>query len=217
MYKNEIKIIWGVKMKIGILALQGDVREHANSLMKLGAEPIKVKSPEDLADIDALIIPGGESTTIGLLMKKCKLDNAIKEKHKNGMPIYGTCAGAIILAKDVIGSKQPKLALADISIKRNDYGRQIDSFEAELSIKDVGNFNGVFIRAPTIKRFYNGIEVLSEHKNNPVMVRQHNLLLTTFHPELTNDTRVHEYFLNMAKEYKEVRDMQREIEENNGL
>jgi len=201
-------------MKVGILALQGDVREHAKILMKLDAEPVKVKSPEDLTDIDALIIPGGESTTIGLLLKKYKLDIAIKEKHKHGMPIYGTCAGAIILAKEIIGSnKQPKLNLADISIKRNDYGRQIDSFEAELSIKDIGNFNGVFIRAPIIKSFYNGIEVLSEHKNSPVMVRQHNLLLTTFHPELTNDTRVHEYFLNMAKEYKEVKDVQRDIEE----
>ena len=200
-------------MKVGILALQGDVREHANILSKLGAEPVKVKSPEDLTDIDALIIPGGESTTIGMLIKKYKLDKAIKEKHKHGMPIYGTCAGAILLAKEIIGdNKQTKLNLADISIKRNDYGRQIDSFEAELSIKDIGNFNGIFIRAPVIKGFYDGVEILSEHKNNPVMIRQHNLLLTTFHPELTDDTRVHEYFLNMAKEYKEIRDMQREIE-----
>ena len=200
-------------MKVGILALQGDVREHANLLIKLGAEPVKVKSPEDLTDIDALIIPGGESTTIGMLIKKYKLDKAIKEKHKHGMPIYGTCAGAILLAKEIIGdNKQTKLNLADISIKRNDYGRQIDSFEAELSIKDIGNFNGIFIRAPVIKGFYDGVEILSEHKNNPVMIRQHNLLLTTFHPELTDDTRVHEYFLNMAKEYKEIRDMQRDIE-----
>ena len=132
-------------MKVGILALQGSVREHARILMKLDAEPVKVKSPEDLTDIDALIIPGGESTTIGLLMKKYKLDKAIKEKHKHGMSIYGTCAGAILLAKDIINCKQPKLNLADISIKRNDYGRQIDSFETELSIKDIGNFNGVFI------------------------------------------------------------------------
>ncbi len=199
-------------MKVGILALQGNVREHANMLMKLGAEPVKVKSPEDLTDIDALIIPGGESTTIGMLMKRYKLDKAIKEKHKQGMSIYGTCAGAIILAKKIIDSTQPKLNLADISIKRNDYGRQIDSFEAELSIKDIGSFNGVFIRAPVIKSFYNGVEILSEHKNNPVMIKQNNLLITTFHPELTNDTRVHEYFLNMAKEYKQIRDMQRDIE-----
>lgn len=204
-------------MKVGILALQGDVREHARILMKLDAEPVEVKSPEDLADIDALIIPGGESTTISLLMKKYGLDTAIKEKYKHGMPIYGTCAGAIVLAKNVVDSKQPQLGLADISIKRNDYGRQIDSFETELNIKDIGSFNGIFIRAPTIKSFYNGVETLAEHKNNPVMIKQDNLLITTFHPELTNDTRIHEYFLNMALEYKQVRDMQRDIEENPGL
>ncbi len=203
-------------MKVGILALQGDVREHARILVKLGAEPVKVKSSEDLTDIDALIIPGGESVTIGMFMKKYGLDKAIKEKHGHGMPIYGTCAGAIVLAKNIIDGiiKQPKLNIADISIKRNDYGRQIDSFEAELSIKGIGTFPGVFIRAPTIKNIYNGAEILSEHKNSPVMVKQHNLLITTFHPELTNDTRIHEYFLNMAAEYKKVRDMQRDIEEN---
>jgi 5'-phosphate synthase pdxT subunit len=199
-------------MKVGILALQGDVREHMSILRKLNAEPIKVKSKEDLTDIDALIIPGGESTTISLLMKKYKLDTAIKEKHKLGMPIYGTCAGAIVLAKNIIDSKQPKLALADISIKRNDYGRQINSFETELSIKDIGEFKGIFIRAPTIKRFYNGVQTLAEHKNNPVMIKQDKILITTFHPELTDDTRVHAYFLNMAQEYKQVRDMQRDIE-----
>lgn len=201
-------------MKVGILALQGDVREHKRALMKLDATAIEVKSPQDLEDLDALIIPGGESTTIGMLMKKYKLDNKIKQKHKQGMPIYGTCAGAILLAKDIIDDKQPKLGLADISIKRNDYGRQIESFETELSIKNIGDFKGVFVRAPTIKSFYNGVETLSEHKNSPVMVRQNDILITTFHPELTNDTRVHEYFLNMAQEYKQVRDMQRDIEKN---
>ena len=188
-------------MKVGILALQGDVREHKRALAKLGAEPVEVKLPQDLDDIDALIMPGGESTTIGMLMRKYKLDAKIMQKNKEGMPIYGTCAGAILLAKEIIGSKQPKLALADISIKRNDYGRQIDSFEADLSIKDIGEFKGVFIRAPIIKSFYNGAEILAEYKNNPVMMRQDNILITTFHPELTNDTRIHEYFLNMFLEF----------------
>ncbi|MBW2976635.1 pyridoxal 5'-phosphate synthase glutaminase subunit PdxT [Candidatus Woesearchaeota archaeon] len=201
-------------MKIGILALQGNAREHANMLVKIGAEPVKVKSAEDLYDVDALIIPGGESTAIGLLMKRHKIGKAIKEKHRQGMPIYGTCAGAVLLAKDIIGSKQYKLGLADLIIRRNDYGRQIDSFEAELSIKDIGRFNGIFIRAPKIAGFYNGVEILSEHKNSPVMIKQKNLLLTTFHPELTDDTRVHKYFLDMAREYKQVRDMQRDIEKN---
>ena len=201
-------------MKVGILALQGDVREHKRILTKLDAEPVEVKLPQDLEDLDALIIPGGESTTIGMLIKKYKLDIAIKEKHKLGMPIYGACAGAIILAKNIIGSSQPKLALADISIKRNEYGSQINSFEANLSIKDIGDFKGIFIRAPIIKSFYNGCQVLSEHNNHPVMVRQNNLLITTFHPELINDTIIHEYFLNMAQEYKQVRDMQRDIEKS---
>ena len=201
-------------MKIGILALQGDVREHKRILTKLDAEPIEVKLPQDLEDLDALIIPGGESTTISMLMKKYKLDTKIKQKHKQGMPIYGTCAGAIVLAKDIVDSSQSKLSLADISIKRNDYGRQIESFEADLSIKGIGDFKGIFIRSPVIKSFYNGAEILSEYKNNPVMVRQDNLLITTFHPELTNDTRIHEYFLNMAQEYKEIRDVQRDLEKN---
>ena len=201
-------------MKIGILALQGDVREHKRALMKLDATPIEVKSTQDLEDLDALIIPGGESTTISLMMKKYGLDNAIKEKHKQGMPIYGACAGAIVLAKSIIGDNQAKLGLADISIKRNDYGRQIDSFETNLSIKDIGNFKGIFIRSPVIKSLHNGIRVLSEHKNSPVMLKQNNLLITTFHPELTNDTRIHEYFLNMAQEYKQTRSMQGDIKKN---
>ena len=201
-------------MKIGILALQGDVREHKRVLIKLGTDPVEVKLPQDLEDLDALIIPGGESTTIGMLMKKYKLDSKIKQKHKQGMTIYGTCAGAIVLAKEIIGDKQPKLSLADISIKRNDYGRQLESFEADLSIKGIGNFKGIFIRSPVIKSFYNGVETLSEHKNKAVMIRQDNILITTFHPELTNDTRVHEYFLNMAAEYKPVREARTDLEKN---
>ena len=199
-------------MKVGILALQGDVREHTSILSKLNVESIKVKLPKDLEDIDALIIPGGESTTIGMLMKKYKLDKAIKEKHKQGLPIYGACAGAILLAKEIIGSKQLKLNLVDISIQRNAYGGQLGSFETDLSIKDIGDFKGIFIRAPAIKRLYNGAEVLAEHKNNPVMVKQNNLLVTLFHPELTKDTRIHEYFLNMAQEFKEVKDLHRDLE-----
>jgi len=202
------------QMKIGILALQGDVREHKNTLRKLDTETVNVKLPEDLDNIDGLIIPGGESSTIIKLMKKYNLDKKIIEKNKEGMSIYGTCAGAIILAKNIIGSNQPKLALADISIKRNDYGRQINSFESNLDIKDIGEFKGIFIRAPVIKSFYNGAEVLAEHQNNPVMVRQNNVLITTFHPELADDTRVHKYFLDMAKEYKKIKEMQKDIEDS---
>ena len=200
------------KLKIGILALQGDFREHAEAVKKLGAEAILVKMPEDLDKAHALIIPGGESTTIGLLMKRYKMDKAIKEKHKHGMPIYGTCAGAIALAKDIVGSEQERLGLIDISIKRNDYGRQIDSFEAEFNIKTIGNFKGVFIRAPVIKDLHNGTELLAEYKGAPVMIKEDNILITTFHPELTSDLRVHKYFLDMARDYSRVREAQIELE-----
>jgi len=202
-------------MKVGILALQGDVREHIRILRKLGVKPVKVTLPEHLPHIDALIIPGGESTTISLLMKKYKLDKAIKEKHKEGLPIYGTCAGAILLAKDILDNKQLELGLADISIERNAYGRQLDSFETNLRINNIGDFKGIFIRAPVIKRLYNGAEIMAEHNKNPVTVKQNSILITTFPPELTNDVRIHEYFLNMAKEYEEVRNMQRDIEKSN--
>ncbi len=201
-------------MKIGILALQGDFREHAEAVKKLGVEAVLVKLPEDLNEVHALILPGGESTTIGTLMERHKLGRAIKKKHKGGMPIYGTCAGAIILAKEIIGSKQPKLNLADISIKRNDYGRQIDSFEADFDIKEVGSFKGVFIRAPIIKKIHNGAEILAEYKNDPVMVRQDSILITTFHPELTDDLRVHKYFIEMAKDYSKIREAQIELEKH---
>ena len=200
-------------MKVGILALQGDVREHADKLTTLEAKSVSVKFPQHLDDIDALIIPGGESTTISMLMKRYKLDEAIKEKYKLGMPIYGTCAGAILLAKSSKG-KQLKLGLADMSVERNAYGRQLESFEAPLNIKYIGDFNGIFIRAPVIKRMHNGTEILCEHDNHPVMIKHNNLLITTFHPELTDDTRVHAYFLHMAEEYKKVRDMQKDIEKS---
>lgn len=199
-------------MKVGILALQGDVREHISILKKLNAEAVSVKMPEDLEDIDALIIPGGESTTMGFLMKKYGLDKKIKEKYSQGMPIYGTCAGAILLAKNIVESRQPKLALIDIEIERNAYGRQNESFEANLEIKEIGDFKGVFIRAPIIKKIYNGAEILAEHNKFPVMIKQDNILITTFHPELTNDSRIHDYFLSMAEEYKKIKDIHRDIE-----
>ncbi|MBI2134692.1 pyridoxal 5'-phosphate synthase glutaminase subunit PdxT [Candidatus Woesearchaeota archaeon] len=200
-------------MKIGILALQGDVREHVNIIKKLDADAVLIKHPADLEYIDSLIIPGGESTAISLLMKKYGLYSKIKEKHSQGMPIYGTCAGAILLAKKILGNSMKPLGLIDIDIERNSYGRQIDSFEADLSIKNIGDFRGIFIRAPLVKRLHNQAEILAEHNKFPVMIKQNNVLITTFHPELTNDTRVHEYFLSMAKEYKEIKDMHRDIEQ----
>jgi len=186
-------------MKIGILALQGSVQPHLRALKKCKVHTISVKSPRDLETINGLIIPGGESTTIGKLMTKHKIDKAIKRRHEEGMPIYGTCAGAILLAKDIIGIKQDKLGLMDISIKRNDYGRQLDSFEVDLNIFDQKPFKGIFIRAPVINALHNGCNILAEFQNKPVFVQQNNLLASTFHPELTNDLRIHKYFVDMVE------------------
>jgi len=185
--------------KIGVLALQGDFKEHIEMLRKCNVETIEARLKEDLENIDGLIIPGGESTTIGNLMQKNGLDKEIIKKHRHGMAIYGTCAGAILLAKEIVESKQPRLGLLDISIKRNDYGRQIDSFEAGLEIENIGKFNGIFIRAPIISKINNRIETLSTLNNKPVLIQHKNILASTFHPELTNDKRVHEYFIKMVK------------------
>ena len=190
-------------MKIGVLALQGSVIDHVKVLKKCGVEPVLVKLPHDLREINGLILPGGESTTIGKLMKQYGLDKEIKRRYKEGMPIYGSCAGAILLAKDIVGSKQPKLGLMDISIKRNEYGRQVDSFEAELDIFDMP-FKGVFIRAPVISELHDGCKILCKFKNKPVMVEQGNLLVSTFHPELTDDLRIHKYFIEMVDKSRTI-------------
>lgn len=185
-------------MNIGILSLQGSIVEHIKAIEKLGHNPIKIKIPRHLEQVKALIIPGGESTTISKLMKEYNLDKAIVEKNKKGMPIYGTCAGSILLAKQTEDVKVNPLGLLDVSIKRNGYGRQIDSFETNLQIKNFSNpFHAIFIRAPTIDSYNSDSEVLAEFNNHPVMLRQNNILVTTFHPELTNDLRVHKYFLDM--------------------
>ena len=180
--------------------MQGDFREHMQMLEKCKVDAVPVKLPEDLEDVNGLIIPGGESTAIGNLMQKYNLDKKIMQKYQSGMAIYGTCAGAILLAKDIFGSEQPRLGLLDISVARNNYGRQIDSFESELNIDKIGKFNGIFIRAPVIEKIDNGIKVLSRLKNNPVLIQKDNILASTFHPELTNDKRVHEYFIGMVKQ-----------------
>ena len=188
-----------IKMKIGVLALQGNFKEHIEILKKCNVETKEIRLPSDFDDCNGLIIPGGESTAIGKLMKKYKLDRKIKDKHNEGMPIFGTCAGAILLAKEITGNQQPKLELMDISIERNAYGRQIDSFEANIEINNLGTFKGVFIRAPQIKHIYNGAEVLSEFNGKAVLVKNGNLLAATFHPELTDDLRLHNYFIDMVK------------------
>jgi len=200
------------KLRIGILALQGDFNEHAAMLRKLHLDPVLIKVPSGLESVHGLIIPGGESTTIRKLMHASGLDKAIKRKHAEGMPLFGTCAGAILLAKQIEGEQNSTLGLIDITIKRNAYGRQSESFEANLVGKELGILKGIFIRAPVIEQVHNGAEVLAMHNNKPVLLKDHNVLVSTFHPELTENTKVHELFLKMVKEYQKVRDMQRDIE-----
>jgi 5'-phosphate synthase pdxT subunit len=190
-------------MKLGVLALQGDFREHCAALSKIKLNPVEVRMPKDLEGIDGLVIPGGESTTIGKLMVKYGLDKAITKKYNEAMLIYGTCAGAILLAKDILHSEQPRLELIDISISRNSYGRQIDSFETEIDVNGLKKpFPAIFIRAPQIKRTSKDVEILSMHNRLPVLIRTEKILISTFHPELSEDTRIHEYFIGMIKESK---------------
>ncbi len=183
-------------MIIGILAIQGSVIEHKKMLDHIGVKNIYVKSLNDIKKVDALIIPGGESTTITKILRMKKLDEYIKE---NDLPTFGTCAGAIIMAKEIIGMNQYCLGLIDMKIQRNAYGRQRESFETELEVKGLGKFWGIFIRAPIIRSIGKDVEVLSTFEGNPVLVRQRNHLAATFHPELTTDTRIHELFINMIK------------------
>ena len=186
-------------LNIGVLALQGDFKEHIEMLKKCNVNAVEIRMPQDLKNIDGLIIPGGESTTMGSLMQRHGLDKEIIKKHKEGMAIYGTCAGAILLSKNIAKSRQPRLNLLDISVKRNDYGRQIESFESELKIDKIGKFKGIFIRAPVIEKVSNEIKILSKLNSKPVLIQQKNILASTFHPELTGDKRIHEYFVGIVK------------------
>ena len=186
-------------MRVGVLTLQGDFREHLAALKKLGVEGCGVRTIEDLEKVDGLIIPGGESTTIANLLEKSGLFSALKERGKNGFPMYGTCAGEILLAKEITNYPNSYLGLIDITVRRNAYGRQVDSFEADLHIKNIGAFHAVFIRAPIIEWVGPKVEVLAEHEGIPVMAQQKNILVSSFHPELTNDLRIHEYFMRLIE------------------
>jgi 5'-phosphate synthase pdxT subunit len=182
-------------VRIGILALQGAFREHAHVLRRLGAEVVEVRLPEDLDGLDGLVVPGGESTTIMHLARLYGLDDAIREYRG---PILGTCAGMIVLDREHLG-------VADLEVDRNAYGRQVKSFEADVELAgDDRPLRGVFIRAPRVRELGCEIEVLGELDGEPVLVRDGRLLLTTFHPELTDDLRVHEQFLAMVEEAARV-------------
>ncbi|HCZ06799.1 MAG: pyridoxal 5-phosphate synthase pdxT subunit [Thermotogota bacterium] len=188
-------------MKIGVLGMQGDIREHVQALERLGCETIVVKKSEDLEKIDGLVIPGGESTTITRLMKLTGIWSKLKDMASNGFPIFGTCAGLIVLAKEIANAPdQETLELLDVTVERNGYGRQIDSFEAELEVEGFDlPVKGVFIRAPIITSVGNGVNVLSSYRGNPVLVAQGKILAATFHPELVDgESRIHKLFIDMV-------------------
>lgn len=187
-------------MKIGVLALQGDFYEHCAVLRRLGVEPVEIRLPGELLELDGLILPGGESTTIGKLAVEYGLLEAIRELSAT-KPIWGTCGGLVFMAKDV-GMDQPILGIMDVKVQRNAFGRQVDSFEEDLTIRGIedGPFRGIFIRAPVIENVGPETEVLCQLKDGRIVaVRQGRLLATSFHPELTGDDRLHRYFLCMIE------------------
>ncbi|EJR58752.1 glutamine amidotransferase subunit pdxT [Bacillus cereus VD115] len=190
-------------VKIGVLGLQGAVREHVKSVEASGAEAVVVKRIEQLEEIDGLILPGGESTTMRRLIDKYAFMEPLRTFAKSGKPMFGTCAGMILLAKTLIGYEEAHIGAMDITVERNAFGRQKDSFEAALSMKGVGeDFIGVFIRAPYVVDVADNVEVLSKHGDRMVAVRQNQFLAASFHPELTDDHRVTAYFVEMVKEAK---------------
>ena len=183
-------------MRIGVLALQGNFREHAATLRGLGADVVEVRKPEQLDGLDGLVIPGGESTTFMRLMRLYGLDEALQRFEQ---PVFGTCAGMIVLDREHLG-------LIDLVVDRNAYGRQVASFEADLELEgDDEPLRGIFIRAPRVREIGPGVEVLAEHEGEPVLVRDGRFLVASFHPELTDDPRVHERFLDLVREERETR------------
>ena len=186
----------GRTLEIGVLAVQGNFREHAAVLRKLGAHVVEVRKPEQLEGLDGLVIPGGESTAIGRLIRLYGLEEAIR---RFSAPILGTCAGMILLSREQLGR-------IDVAVDRNAYGRQVASFEADLVLAgEERPLRGVFIRAPRVREFGPDVEVLAEHDGEPVLLRQGDVLVASFHPELTDDARVHERFLELVREETYVR------------
>ncbi len=182
-------------MKAGVLALQGDFREHGRMLERAGATPVEVRTPAELDDVDCLVIPGGESTTIGKLARADGFVEPIRERAKAGMPIFGTCAGMIVMAERVEGG-DPLFGLFDITVRRNAYGRQVDSFEADLAVDGIDHsVRGVFIRAPWVEDVGPDVRVLAEHEGHPVVLEQGNLVVASFHPELVGEAALHGYLL----------------------
>jgi 5'-phosphate synthase pdxT subunit len=182
-------------VKVGVLALQGDFREHVRVLTAAGATPVEVRTAEQLAGVDCLVIPGGESTTMATLARAAALVQPVRERARAGMPILGTCAGMIVLAERVEGG-DPLFALFDIRVRRNAYGRQVDSFEADVDVAGIDHpVRGVFIRAPRVEELGHDVRVLAEYEGHPVVLEQGNLLVASFHPELVGETGLHDYLL----------------------
>jgi 5'-phosphate synthase pdxT subunit len=195
-------------LTVGVLALQGDFAEHIAALERIGVDAVEVRLPAQLALLDALIIPGGESTTITRLLDIYELGEPIRRLGAAGLPIWGTCAGAIVLAKQASDLDRPNLALMDIDVRRNAFGRQLDSFEADLDVARLGGepFHAIFIRAPIIERAGAGVEVLARLDDGAIVAAlQGRLLATAFHPELTGDPRLHELFTALARDYHRER------------
>lgn len=191
-------------LKIGVLALQGAVREHVRAIEASGAEAVAVKHIEELEDLDGLVMPGGESTAMRRLIDKYGFLEPLKEFAKN-KPVFGTCAGLILMAKRIQGQDTAHLELIDMTVERNAFGRQVDSFEADLMIHGVGeDFTGVFIRAPFIVEVGPEVEILSKHNDRIVAAKHGHFLCAAFHPELTDDYRLHQFFVKMVQSSKEV-------------
>ena len=188
-------------MKVGVLALQGAFKLHVEALKRLGVEAIEVRTLENFEASQALIIPGGESTTMSFLLESSGIFEALQERSNNGMPILGTCAGMILLSSKITDGRndQKPLKLIDIEVRRNGYGRQIDSFESDLMVEGFENFfKGVFIRAPLVESVGENVDVLAELNGQPIMCRQESTIVTSFHPELADDDRIHAEFLEMV-------------------
>lgn len=194
-----------MNMQVGVLALQGAFAAHSDCLTSIGVQSIEVRTPQQLGSVDALLMPGGESSTMSQLLESSGLFDPIATRIAEGMPVFGTCAGMILLASEILDgrSDQRNFSAIDISVRRNAFGRQVDSFEATIN-SSVGDFHGVFIRAPRIERVGAQVEVLGSINDEPVLVRQGNVLAASFHPELSNDARLHEYFVSITANKKKV-------------
>jgi 5'-phosphate synthase pdxT subunit len=186
-------------MKVGVLALQGDVREHISSLIACGVDAVPVRRESEIQSIDALVLPGGESTTIAQLSEVFGIYDLLKQRIASGMPVYGSCAGMILLATEILDAKvgQKSFGGLDISVRRNAFGRQVDSFESDIEFADGSQelIRAVFIRAPWVEKVGDAVQVLASIDSHPVAVRSHTAFATSFHPELTGDHRIHRYFI----------------------